>query len=168
MMWKKIHVELEFLRLEFFLTFFSPSILLRADLKTRSSNHPPSVQLSNRSSSILRSSSVHRCSLDLFFLYSSSDRSSCSSSGLRSIVQLELQRSSFFLCSSFLFRSILPLFFIRSFFLFFFKFVVLQVPKSSLRDSLLLFWARVYKTRDLSGIIFPTHQVGIESLILEF
>ena len=80
-MWKKIHVELEFLRPEFFLAFFSPNILLCADLKTKSSNHPPNVQLSNRSSSILRSSSVHRSSLDFF----------------------------------------LPLFFVRSFFLFFFK-----------------------------------------------
>ena len=131
-MWKKILVELKFLRPEFFLAFFSPNILLCADLMTKLSNHPPNVQLSNRSSSILRSSSVHRSSLDFFFLCSSSDRSSCSSSSLRSIVQSELQRSSFFLCSSFLFRSILPLFFIKSFFLFFFRFVVLQVPKSSL------------------------------------
>ena len=66
----------------------------------------------------------------------------------------------FFLCS-------LSLFFIILFFLFFFK-SILQVPKSSLRDSVLLFRTRVYKTWDLFGIIFPTHQLGIESLTLKF
>ena len=63
-----------------------------------------------------------------------------------------LDRSSsnlFFLYSS-------SLFFVRSFFLFFFR-SVLQVPKSSLRDSVLLFRTWVYKTQDLSGIIFATH-----------
>ena len=40
--------------------------------------------------------------------------------------------------------------------LFFFKFDVLQVQN------------RFFKTRDLCGIILPTHQVGIESLTLEF
>jgi len=133
----------------------------------------------------------------------------------RSIVQSKLQRSSFFLCSSFLFRFVLPLFFVRSFFLFFFRSVfncpigaltffilrsssvhcsfsdlfflyssslffirlfflfffrsiVHQVPKSSLKDSVLLFRTQVYKTRDLSGFIFPTHQVGIKSLTASF
>ena len=93
-----------------FLMFFRPSVLLCANLKTRLSNHPPSVQSSNRSSSVLHSSSVHRSSSDMFFLCSSSDRSSCSSLGLCSIFQSELQHSSFFLCSSFLFRFVLPLF----------------------------------------------------------
>ena len=103
-----------------------------------------------------------------------------------SIVQSEFQRSSFFLCSSFLFKSILPLFFVKSFFLFFFRsafncpigvqaffiiplFIVpLKVPKSSLKYSILLYRTQVYKTRHLSDIIFPTHQVGIESLTLKF
>ena len=87
----------------FFLAFFRPSVLC-VDLKTRSSNRPPNVQSSNRSSSVLRSSAVHRSSSNLFFLCSSSNHSSCSSSGLRSIVQLEFKRSSFFLCSSFLLK----------------------------------------------------------------
>ena len=43
---------------------------------------------------------------------------------------------------------VLPLFFFRS--------DVLQVQN------------RVFKTRDLCGIILPTHPVGIESLIIEF
>ena len=48
--------------------------------------------------------------------------------------------------------------------LFFFGSVVLQVP------GLLFFKSqnRVLEIRDLSSIILPTHQVGIESLILEF
>ena len=40
---------------------------------------------------------------------------------------------------------------------FFFSSAVLQVPKSSLRDSVLLFRTRVLKTRDLCGIFCPTH-----------
>ena len=51
---------------------------------------------------------------------------------------------------------------------FIFKFDLFQVHKLSLRDSVLLFRTRVYKTRDLCGIILPTHQVGIKSLTLEF
>ena len=65
-------------------------------------------------------------------------------------------------------RQIIPLFFFIRWFFLFFRSVVLQVPKSSFRDSVLLFWTRVYKTQDLPGIIFPTHQVKIKSLILEF
>ena len=161
-MWKKIHVELEFLRLEFHHFIF---LLLPRVLQTQGS---------------------------------SSCKSECP------IVQSELQRSMFFLCSSFLFKSVLRqiilpvllqvyvqssnrssnilrsrsssihhssplfLFFVKSFFMFFFKSVFLQVPKSSLRNSVLLFRTRVYKTRDLSAIIFPTHQMGIKSLTLKF
>ena len=101
--------------------FYFPSSSLRcsdpvfffdiANLKSRSSNRPPSVQLFNRpdrSSSILCSS---------FFLYSSESR-------------------------LFLFRSILRQIILL---LFFFKIVLLQVQKSSLRDSVLLFRTQVYK-----------------------
>ena len=76
--------------------------------------------------------------------------------------------SSFFLCSlklqivhlqicssSILLHIVLPLFFFRS--------VLFQVQKSSLRDSVLL-----SRTRDLCDIILPTHQVRIKSLTLEF
>ena len=89
---------------------------------------------------------------------------------LRSAFNRLIKAPTFFvLRSSSIHRSSsLFLFFVKSFFLFFFKSVFLQVPKSSLRDSVLLFRTRVYKTQDLSSIIFPTHQVGIESLILEF
>ena len=92
--------------------FYFPSSSLRcfdpvfffdvANLKSRSSNRPPSVQLFNRPD---RSSSV-LCSL--FFLYSSESR-------------------------LFLFRSILCQIVLL---LFFFKFVLLQVQKSSLRLGL--------------------------------
>ena len=81
--------------------------------------------------------------------------------------------SSFFLCS--LELQIIPLQIYSSSVLlqiglplFFFKYVLLQVQKSRLRDSILLFRTQVYKTRHLSDIIFPTHQVGIESLTLKF
>ena len=40
--------------------------------------------------------------------------------------------------------------------------------KSSLKDSVLLFRTRVYKTWDLCGIILPSQQVGIDSLTLKF
>ena len=77
--------------------------------------------------------------------------------------------SSFFLCS--LELQIIPLQIYSSSVLlqiglplFFFKYVLLQVQKSSLRDSVLLFRTRVYKTRDLYGIIRPTHQAEIEFL----
>ena len=59
-----------------------------------------------------------------------------------------------------LFRSVLPLFFFRS--------DVFQVQKSSLRDLVFLFETRFFKTRNLCGIILPTHQVRIKSLILKF
>ena len=77
--------------------------------------------------------------------------------------------SSFFLCS--LELQIVPLQIYSSSVLlqiglplFFFKYVLLQVQKSSLRDQVLLFRTRVYKTRDLCSIICPTHQAGIEFL----
>ena len=50
--------------------------------------------------------------------------------------------------------------------------VILQIyssqQKSSLKDSVLLFRTWLYKTRDIYGIILPTHQVGIDSLTFEF
>ena len=71
-------------------------------------------------------------------------------------VQLELQRSS----------SVLRLF-VRSFLCSLssnrsscFRSVVLQVPKLILKDSVFLFRTRVYKTRDLSGIIFSNSPSG--------
>ena len=114
-----------------------------------------------------------------FFLYSSS---------LRQIVPLFFvvrsffranltQRSSsssrpigtpaFFLCSL-SFRQIIPLFFVVRSFLCSssldrsscFRSIILQVPKSSLRDSVLLSRTQVYKTRDLSGIIFSNSPSG--------
>jgi len=119
------------------------------------------IRRSNRSSSILCSSSVHRSSsslffVRLFFLFFFRSAFNCPIGAL----------AFFILHSSSIHRS-------SSLFLFFatvlvLRQIVLQVPKSSLRDSILLFRTRVYKTRDLSGIIFPTHQVGIESLTLEF
>ena len=202
-MWKKIHVELKFLRFEFHHFIFLllktqhsaflllPRVLLCADLK---------VQLFNQISSILRSSSVHRSSSDLFivsdwtigpsilhsFFFLAFFRPSV-------LLPADLKVQSFNQISSVL-RSSSDLFFVRLFFLFFFRSafncpigapalfvlrssfflcssfrsVFLQVPKSSLRDLVLLFRTRVYKTRDLSGIIFLTHQVGIESLTIEF
>ena len=71
-----------------------------------------------------------------------------------------------FLPLFFIIRLFLPLFFVIRFVLL--QCVVLQVPKLSLKDSVLLFRTRVCKTWDLSGIILPTHRVGIESLIHEF
>ena len=135
--------------------FFKPRVLLCAYLK---------VQSSNWSSNVLRSSSVHRSSSDLFFV------KSFFLFFFRSAFNRPIETPTFFVLrsSSIYHSSSLFLFFVKSFFLFFFKSVFLQVPKSSLRDSVLLFRTRVYKTQDLSSIIFPTHQVGIESLILEF
>ena len=72
-----------------------------------------------------------------------------------------LRSSSLLQSSKHLFKSVLPLFFFRSF-------LFCSSSKSSLRDLILLFRTQVYKTRDLYGIILPTHQVGIESLNLEF
>ena len=70
--------------------------------------------------------------------------------------------SSFFLCS--LELQIIPLQIYSSSVLlqiglplFFFKYVLLQVQKSRLRDSILLFRTQVSKTRDLSSIMRPTH-----------
>jgi len=81
--------------------------------------------------------------VSLFYLYSS-----------------ELQIVPLQICSSsVLLQIVLPLFF---------RYVLFQVQKSSLRNSVLLFKTQVYKTRDLYGIILPTHQVGIESLTLDF
>jgi len=123
------------------------------DLKTRSSNRPPNVQSSNQPNRLTQRSIISqpyhlfvlplffgapdRAYSDLFFLCSSSDRSS--------FVLLQI---------------VLPLFF--------FRYDVLQVQKSSIRDLILLFGTRVSKTRDLCGIIPPTYQVRIESLTLEF
>ena len=119
----------------------SSSFFDAANLKTRSSNRPPSVQSSNRPNRLTQHSIDQIISS--FFLYSS-----------------ELQIVPLQICSSsVLLQIVLPLFF--------FRFDLFQVQKSSLRDLVLLFITRVYKTRDLCGIILPTHQVGIESIKLE-
>ena len=125
----------------FFFSFFLACISLfffvlhssffnATDLKTKSSNHLPSI-------------------LPLFG--SPSVQSTRSS----------LRSSSLLQSSKHLFRSVLPLFFFRSF-------LFCSSSKSSLRDLIFLFRTQVYKTRDLYGIILTTHQVGIESLNLEF
>ena len=81
----------------------------------------------------------------------------CSSSVLRCCF-LSSDRSSI-LC-----RQIVPLFVVRLFLCssssdrwFFFNSIVVQVPKSSLRDSVLPFRTRILKSRDLCGIFCPTH-----------
>ena len=144
-MWKNIHVELEFLRLEFhrfiFSFFFYVFFFLAFYfflLLLRSST----LQIWRLDRLIAHLAVNHPIGAPRFFVLRSSSS------------------DPFFLCS-------LSLFFIILFFLFFFK-SILQVPKSSLRDSVLLFRTRVYKTWDLFGIIFPTHQLGIESLTLKF
>ena len=55
---------------------------------------------------------------------------------------------------------VLPLFFFRSF-------LVWSSPKSSLRDSILLFRTRVSKTRDLCGNTYPDQQLKFEYLKLD-
>ena len=77
------------------------------------------------------------------------------------LTKSSLRSSSVLRSSKRLFGSVLPLFFFRSFLFY-------SSLKSSLRDSVLLFRTQVYETRDLCGIILPTHQVEIESLNLEF
>ena len=116
----------------------SSSFFNATNLKTRSSNHPPSVQSSNQLDRLTQHSIVQ---LTISSLHSSS-----------------VLRSS----KSCLFRSILLQI------VFFFRSDVLQVQKSNLRDLVLLFGTWVSKTRDLYGIILPTHQVRIEFLTLEF
>ena len=65
-------------------------------------------------------------------------------------------------------RASSDLFFFRSFFLCSSSDLILEVQKSSLRNSVLHFGTQVFKSRDLCGIILATHQVGIESLTLKF
>ena len=104
------------------------------------------IQIVQSPTQIYSSSLLHRCSSssDHWFLFRSVLHRQIvgSSSGLffivKSLVLLQV-------CSSSSNRW------------FFFSSAVLQVPKSSLRDSILLFRTRVLKTRDLCGIFCPTH-----------
>ena len=153
--WKNIHVELKFFILKFhhFIFLLLPRITSFFFVHPafffglrRCKSKDQIIQVPTQHSIVQSTKSAHPAFnrpinqiVSLFFLYS-----------------LELQIYS----SSVLLQIGLPLFF--------FKYVLLQVQKSSLRDSVLLFRTRVYKTRDLCGIIRPTHQVGIEFLTLKF
>ena len=151
-MWKKIHVELEF----YFFFFLAFKVLLCANKTT---------QRSIRSLLFfVRSLKTTQCSIRSFHfvrsfvfsirLYTPSDRSCSSSNRWRppSVQSDRSQRLSLFFVRSFLRHSSYSL----------------HTKIESLRDSFLHFRTRVYKTRDLSGIILPTHQVEIEPLRLEF
>ena len=98
---KKIHVELEFLRLEFhhFIFLLLPHILQTQGSSLCRSEGPIVQSELQRSSFFLCSSFLFRSVLRLC---SSSNLSSCSSSGLRSIVQSKLQRSSSFVLPLFI------------------------------------------------------------------
>ena len=158
--WKNIHVELKFFRLEFhhFIFLLLPCVssfffvhLAFFFVLRRYKSEDQIVQVPTQHSIIQSTRSAHPAF----------------NHPINQIV------SSFFLCS--LELQIVPLQIYSSSVLlqiglplFFFKYVLLQVQKSSLRDSVLLFRTQVYKTRDLCGIIRPTHQVGIEFLTLKF
>ena len=83
--------------------------------------------------------------------------------------QTQIIQSPTQICSSSVLRcQIVPLFVVKSFLCssssncwFFFSSAVVQVPKSSLRDSVLLFRTQVLKTRDLCCIFCPTHPAQI-------
>ena len=136
----------------------SSSSILRANLKTPIVQHSSSPL---RVCSSLSDPIVQHSSSPLRLCSSSSDRSSLysSSSDLLFFKSAVLQvPSPSVLCHQIYYSSSLL----------FFKFQICCFSSSKIEYLVLLFRTWVYKTRDLCGIILPTHQVGIESLILEF
>ena len=85
-----------------------------------------------------------------------------SSSVLQRCKSARLDRAKFFEAPHRAFSDllVLPLFFFKSF-------LVWSSPKSSLRDSILLFRTRVSKTRDVCGNTYPDQQVEFEYLKLD-